>query len=360
MTPFVFCDWLTIYQDHPEGGLPVLNDGRVIRVTTREMPDQVVSSITGELLMALVPTDVEYMTTARMEHVGSFDTGLQIRCDGYRVELSGNVSRWGRPDNLFGLSVIECVMKANEILATFGIQEAFRTCEATEFYARSESTLRTNAQITRVDLTSNYSTGGPSQARRFIAAMAGQAPGRLGKNASPKAYSNGVTWNEGSRRWYEKVYYKPDDMGKHATPEVREFAEMHGIVRHEVSLKSNELRDRGLNDVVAWARTQEGQRMENVIYGKFAEKFHRNTVQRVDFSDIPGQIGRIARDYVNGHDVWNDAAVTKRTRQRYRAALLPYGIDIATRPNVQTLAPRVQVIELQPLAMPSWYSAEAA
>jgi len=107
----VFCDWLTIYQDHLEGGLPVLNDGCVVRFEP-EAFRQSIDEETGEIRPMFDALKAEYTVMRKIEHVGSFDTKISIRCDGRRVELSGNVGRFGRPDNLFGLPVLETISRA--------------------------------------------------------------------------------------------------------------------------------------------------------------------------------------------------------------------------------------------------------
>lgn len=358
MTGFLFCDWLTIHQLHPQGGLPIINGGRVVKLNCKALRN-CIEHDTGWHVLGFAHEEVEYTVETRIEHEGSYETAVQLRCDGFRVELSGNVSRFGRRDNLFGLSVVECIEKANQILAQFGLPP-FSDCERATPHARQDNFTRNGAVITRVDITCNYAAGSPEKARRVLSCMAGQAGARMGKNSAPKAYSNGVTWNEGSKRWYEKLYLKADDLGQWADEAVHQFCRELGIVRHEVSLKSRELADNGLNTILAWARRKEGQAMENVIYARFAEKFHRNQVSYTEMRDIPGRLGEIARDYYNGHDVWNDSAKSKRQRQRWRKDLLSYGIDIATKPNVLRFAQRIQIVELQPVRVPDWYGLEAA
>lgn len=131
----VFCDWLTIYQDHPEGNLPILNDGYVVRYEAGADFSSVVDFQTGEYKRSLDLTKAEYTVSRKMEHEGSYDTKISIRCDGRRVELSGNVGRFGRTDNLFGLSVLETVARANEILEALGLPP-FSAVQANFSHAR--------------------------------------------------------------------------------------------------------------------------------------------------------------------------------------------------------------------------------
>lgn len=354
----VFCDWLTIYQDHEEE-LPILNDGHVVRFE----PDafrKCIDDETGEIRPMFDALKAEYTVCRRIEHEGSYETKISIRCDGYRVELSGNVGRFGRPDNLFGLRVLETVGRANEILAALGLP-AFSGVEANCAYARTDSYASgRNAVITRVDLTANFATGSREAAFRCLHWMSGQGTARnSGKN--PRNYGNGITWNEGSKRHYEKLYFKADELGPHVSDEVRDYCNQNGILRYEVSLKSRELADRGLQSMVGWSRvSKEGTRMENVIYGKFAEVLTRNQVSVTECQKIPGKLGFIAKSYLNGENPYEAADIGISTRRRWRAKLRDYGIDIAQPIDVTRMQTRIRVIDLQPVSAPCWYSKEAA
>lgn len=355
----VFCDWLSMYQIHSNSGeLPILNGGQVIKVSAPRLR-QCADLDSGCIVYGMSGEEIEYTSASRIEHEGSYETKIQLRCDGSKVEISGNLGRFGRPDNLFGVGVLECVEIANRIVTSLGLPP-FEVNAKRGGFAFSQTHTKTRAVITRVDLTCNYATGSTENASRVLTVMAGQAPKRMGKNAAPKAYSNGITWNEGSRRWYEKLYFKADDLGKFASPEVVAYCRDNGILRHEISLKSTELAERGLDDVCGWARVEEGRRMENVIYGRFAEKLHRNEVSITSLDDIPGRIGEVAASYYAGRDVWRDETKTKRTRQMWRKALLPFGIDISQPPNIQHFAARIRVVEMVPAAVPHWYKTEAA
>lgn len=355
----VFCDWLTAYQDHPDGGLPVINDGCVVRFE----PDafgQTIDFSTGELVPTFNAQKAEYTVERRMEHVGSFDTKISIRCDGHRVELSGNVGRFGRPDNLFGLPVFETVERANEILAALGLPP-FSAVDKNAYHARDNGMHKAhNVVITRVDLTANFAAGSRDAAFRVLHWMSGQGTARnSGKN--PRNYGNGITWNEGSKRHYEKLYFKADELGPHVSQEVRDYCNENGILRYEVSLKARELADHGLQSLGAWAYVNvEGLRMDNVVYGRFAEVLTRNQVTVTEIQDIPGKLGLIARSYLNGENPYEAMQAPERTRRRWRSDLMKFGLDIAQPIDVTRLTQRIRVIDLQPLAAPSWYSRRAA
>lgn len=354
----VFCDWLTCYQDH-EQELPVLNDGHVVRFE----PDAFRNAIddeTGEIRPMFDATKAEYTVEKRIEHVGSYDTKISVRCDGHRVEISGNVGRFGRPDNLFGLRVLETIERASEILAALGLP-AFTCHDKNCNHSRQDNFAKgRNCVITRVDLTANFATGSREAAFRVLHWMSGQGTARnSGKN--PRNYGNGITWNEGSKRHYEKLYFKADELGKYVSDDVRRYCEENGLLRYEVSLKARELADRGLQSMLGWSYvSKEGTRMENVIYGKFAEVLTRNQVTVTECQKIPGKLGFIAKSYLNGENPYTTSDAGPSTLRRWRAQLMKYGIDIAQPIDVTRLQTKIRVIELQPVSAPSWYSRRAA
>jgi hypothetical protein len=354
----VFCDWITIYQDH-EQQLPVLNAGHVVKFEPEALRNSI-DQETGEIRPMFDALKAEYTVEKRIEHEGSYETKISVRCDGRRVELSGNVGRFGRSDNLFGLRVLETIDRANEIVAALGLP-AFFCVDKVCNYARQDSFAKgRNAVITRVDLTANFATGSREAAFRCLHWMSGQGTARnSGKN--PRSYGNGVTWNEGSKRHYEKLYFKADELGAHVSDEVRQYCTDNGILRYEVSLKSRELADRGLQNMVGWSYdSKEGNRMENVIYGKFAEVLTRNQVSVTECQKIPGKLGFIAKSYLNGENPYEAADIGLSTRRRWRSKLREYGIDIAQPIDVTRMQTRIRVIELQPVSSPSWYSKVAA
>lgn len=358
---FVFCDWLSIYQVHP-GPLPVINDGFVVSFSPDALGKaQHLDTDTGELTIrpSFDATKAHYTTSKSVKHEGSFETRLNISCDGYKVKIDGNISRFCRSDNVFGLSVLECIAKASEIVAHFGLPPFSELADQVQM-ARTDTYANPagNAVITRVDLTGNFGTGGKKEAFKYIHSVAGQATRVGGKgNNAPNAYGNGVTWNYGSRRWNLKLYYKADDLGEFVSDEVKDYCIDQGVVRFEVGLKATELAERGLNRIMGWIG-KEGMDMENVIFGEFSEILQRNSVSTLNLADIPGKAGLIAQSYMTGGNPL--LTMPSRTARRWRKELLEFGIDLAVPCNVTRLAARVETITLTPLEAPDWYKRKYA
>lgn len=333
----VFCDWLSIYEEHPEGGLPRINDGCIWAVSPE-----------GEIL---------WTTERKFDHVGSYDTMVRIKCDGYRITLDGNIGRLNRADNVFGYTVSQCIGLADLLLARFGIPP-FTNPRFNDNLSRRPSQRIGGATLTRVDLTSNYAAGSPKKAVRVLHFLAGQDAGR---RASVKDYgANGCSWNEGSKYWYLKAYNKAESLGDHVSDNLRQFVNEAGVVRLEVSLKSRYLKQKALYNIDDWAKTEGELSMDNVVFNRFSEVLHRGSATRSEIEDIPKRLGHIAVAWRSGVDVWGDSQYAHSTKRRWRHDLLAYGIDIKHQSNVTRLPIRLEVIQLQQLQAPVWYWRDAA
>ena len=131
--PGTICDWISFTHVYPEQQ-PQFHDGRLIRVSSE-----------GELVFDMVKGK---------SVKGSFDTSLYIRCDGDRLQFSGNVGRFGEPDNVHGYPFSQCWQKLIGVLQGLGIStEGLGVIHRTHNADGSVSTLGT--RLTRVDVTCN-------------------------------------------------------------------------------------------------------------------------------------------------------------------------------------------------------------
>ncbi|MEG3696648.1 phage/plasmid replication protein, partial [Vibrio coralliirubri] len=225
-----FIDQLFIQQDHPEGNLPLVGTHVIERL---EME-------TGEKL----PPSVNQK---RLE--GSFSTKLTIRCDGTRVRVEGNPSRWQRMDNLFGLNTIdECVEIYNHVLAKYDLPPFTKNTRL--HYRQTPDGKRkifgNGAEITSIDFTQNHEVGQGKEAS-FIRGMSSM---QIGRGRKPKLYPNGMTcnWAEASTWIMTKLYCKAFELKEHLKKNKRkksgvtseqleyvekliEYCEKQGVVR---------------------------------------------------------------------------------------------------------------------------------
>lgn len=333
--PF-FVDWLTLHQTHAEQ-LPVIHDGEVFGVDAN-----------GELV---------WKTSRKRKLEGSFETSVMVKCDGHTVFFEGNVSRFGRSNNLFGFSLAECIRRVNDILVKLGLppftwgRKFYRPVKTKTAGALGNSgevkECWTGARISRIDMTLNYAAGSGPDARAYMEWLGSQqhsARVKVGTFADGET----VDWGRNSRRVYAKAYLKSTELLKHGAPaELVSYCEHVGVVRFEVTAKSTQLIAMGC------------EYLGSLDMAKLIELFQdrQAVMQRAehthdDLAQLPNALRRTARDYLAGDDLSRMAGSTFR---RHRSALLPYGIDIAVKRNVINFQPKVRVIELRPLSAPSWY-----
>lgn len=328
--PF-FVDWLSLEQDY-DYDIPEFNGGMVQA-----------TDVHGE---------VQWRTVKPTQVGGSFDTSVQIRSHANRVKFSGNVSRFGRADNFFGYDLGGCLQRVNAIMARLGLPPFTM---GQKFYenVRTSTGMKlvpkwTGCRVTRVDLTANYETGSQSNARAYMEWLATQQT-----SARIKVGTHGdgetVDWGRGSRRAYAKAYDKASELERHGGPaQLIEHCRSVGLIRFEVTVKATQLHTMGCNY------------LGGLDMGQLVALFEdRKTVltraehTHDDLEELPNHFRRTARDYLAGDDVRQHLSLA--SFKRHRAALLPYGLDIAVRRNVVDFKPRVRVIELRPAQAPQWY-----
>jgi hypothetical protein len=329
-------DWVSISQVHPEGGLPQVDSGAV--------------------WAADEDGAIEWRTLKAVRHVGSFETSLAVRCDGHRVTVSGNVSRFGRPDNLFGYGWRECVQRVNVVLAGYGLPPM--TAGECVQRARGDGyleTMWTGAKFTRLDLTANYEAGSAEAAMLVMQYLGTQHNGR--KNGRVLGGGETVDWGAGSRHLYAKAYVKHLELRRRGCADERLVAhcEARGVVRFEITAKSMALRRLGCSWLGEFER---GFAMGELVrlFDEHAAVMTRAERGTDDLDELPKHLRGTARDYLAGMDL--PRVMKTATFYRHRSALLPYGIDISVR-NVKPFSPRVRVVELTRAEIPAWYQLAA-
>lgn len=329
----VFCDWLSIYQVHFGKDLPIVMDGRVRRTDADGV--------------------IQFDIAQKLVHKGSHETSLRVCCDGQRVTLEGNVGRFDRSDNVFGYSVGECVLLANRILLALGLPPFTdpKPMPLNGVAGLDKGYQAVGAVITRVDLTRNYQTGASSQTPQFIRYLQSFRSGKF----EPRPYrTTGVSWGEGSKWFYAKVYDKAADYVRHHSQssdkhDARLYAWLRdsGVVRHEITLKSRWLKQKGL-----WRFSLWDDEMNSRIYAIFSDVI-ANSANVDEYLEIPGRAGELALAWRDGADL--KVRLSQGTYYKYKKTLLLYGIDVSIPANVTRLNTRLEVIRLEPCVIPTWY-----
>lgn len=340
----VFVDWLSIWQVH-EPHAP-LNSGAVVTYDGQGTPV------------------FERHRAARVR--GSYSTSCAIKSDGQSVVASGNFGRLGRPDNLFGHSPLDTFRRCNEAIEFAGLPAFDLSYRRMDMATASGwvggvgvgVTPRTPARrvnLSRVDITRNFSAGSPAAAAAVIRSISGKHVVRAKKGV---AGEHSVWWS--NTRYMLKAYIKHLEMEAHGTAsgEAYEFAKAHGIVRVELELKRREIADLGWADFAVFCEAWKMGQV-HLLFDDYSKMLNTNAVSgNAEFIDaLPQRLRVVASAFLAGEDV--KRIMSRASFYRYRRALLDYGIDIAderpARLNVQ-----VRTIRLEPLVAPDWYWKAAA
>jgi hypothetical protein len=337
-----FCDWVSMYQTHG-GNLPRVSDGAFIRYDKH-----------GEH---------ESTTLKKCRVEGSHETGCFIRCDGETVWFEGNVSKFGRSDNVFGFTFDQCLTRINALLASvnlppFTVGEKMRVNTPT-----GDKTHWTGARITRLDITENFQAGSKENAHHFMRFLASQQASRL----KTGTYGEGETvdFGRGSRRVYSKAYLKGPELLRHARkikdPEnasqraydpylelLASWCDSVGLVRFETTYKSTFLIDNCLNYLG-------GFHMPTLLkdYQTRQAVFTRAKCDVEELSSLEKPALAALRMWQAGDDI--ASKMSRASFYRRRSELLPYGVDIAIKSNVIQFQPKTRVITLGPVSPPDFY-----
>lgn len=331
----IFVDWFTAAQRHQEGGLPAVVGGIAARFDSQ-------GNCTFE---RGIPSRV----------AGSFDSSVGILCDGHFVGLSGNVGRFGRPDNLFNLGWAATREKANRILSLAdlpGLSDGEK--RPLDWDSRSENRRdwpNRGATIARLDLTCNFAAGSDAQARAVIRWFSSQSVKRAKRGYSG---DESVWWS--NTRIMLKAYRKGAEMKAHGMDdEIVQWATDEGIVRVELELKRRELQERDLRDI--------GNITQEKLEAVFLE--HMHPFLRVDSSDEPDILTSIpqrSRAYASAWLAGQDVRLlcSQATLYRHARVLRDYGLDILEPRNIERFPVKVRVLDLVPVSVPNWYLERAA
>lgn len=379
----IHVDWLSIYEDHA-ADVPV--HAAEIGVWC--------DPVSGEILRE---------STRGVVHRGSFSSSVHIRSRGSRVEVSGNPSKWGKPDALFGLaSVDQAIAVYNRILIDLGLppfsvgasypqapetvsdRHGSSRVSPSGFLQSSDAVSYVGPRITRVDLTENFSVGrgAVSAYQSWLTTQSLQIPGprRLGRMPFPGT----VTFGGSAARTQTVCYEKGPELRAHIgditrrmdpaeREETREYlgrladwCDSQGVVRWEVRFGRKWLGECGAFRPEWWY----GRDLEKVV-DNFRVLGHegatvidwRNDLENELVADgvTERQAGRI-RDavlaWLSGAGI--PAGISDRTWRRYAQLVRPYGINLLAAPNVVALPVRVRDVSVASVSPPAFYCQRVA
>lgn len=362
----MFFDWLSIEQDFGYQ-LPILSDVAYQRIHLES----------GEASSLSQPT---------FQHKGSFCDAVSINIKGSFLKVSGNPSRWGRLDNLFGLRTVDaCVDVYNKILSEIGLPN-FTKCTKLYFRQTKENEspclVSDGASIRELHITTNKAVGVGNE-DYYISALS-TLPYR---NSVPRLHSNGKSVDWLSKKGnvsliYPTVYNKCHEIGLHNITkiknkfgvdsvehkyilEVMDYCKQVGIVRFEQKLKSRYLQK---NRLVHWGLSDYD--VLNDLQNKFVDLDKTLVVTAMDFETISEHL--ISEGVVDNIRAANTTAMyalqwfhghvfdlNKKQVKTHRARLRKIGVDIGQKCNISKFSPVVvkssREITVTDCIIPHWY-----
>lgn len=327
----------------------------------------------------------------------SHSTSLGISCDGYKVRVEGNPSRFARVENLIGFDNIQdCVAMYNRVLLNLGLPP-FTTGQFTLGQCDAKGNVKkhySGAQITLIDITKNHSVGKGNE----LAFLRGVATLSLPNGKKPHLYPNGCTvdWSTkkvGGSSWdYSKLYVKSQDLldkkNRNLTgaddettdyyQSVIDYCIQNGVIREEHSFKSDKLKryDLGYYGHVSLEQLAQHHTLTTLsqlmkTLGVATVEFHSIAKQLLDKGVVKSAQAAYAtqawcQQWLNGEPFVHLDRNKKLSSSYYthKARLLELGIDISvpycpSRAALPTFKNQRE-ITVSDMSAPHWYRAPNA
>lgn len=258
----------------------------------------------------------------------SSDTSIRVRCDGKRLDFTGNIGRFQRQDNKTGLGVVQCVERWQEVLSSLLLD--VRMFGAVH---RAGTVAEAGTRLTRIDLASNF------QVSDYAAFCRSKLTRPIGRR-HPREGRYGPTWGYEAKRsnwWKAKLYDKQAELDG-----LRASKGGETTARFEIQLGGEWLKRENLHTVKAW-----GDDMAKIIYGRFANELFKDAVSVEDWSAIPPRLRQHAVLWRDGVDL--RSLMCRSAFYSVKSRLKDFGIDISVPCNVIALTSRCRTIEVTPL-----------
>lgn len=369
----MFFDWLTIEQDFGFQ-LPLLDGNAYARLVIEQ----------GEVV------ETGSLCSPAFSHKGSFCDNVLIKVNGSSVRMSGNPSRWGRLDNLWGYRSIDaCVEVYNEIL-----RDIYGNCDQIPQFTKCTKLLyaqgsacevigANGAIIRELHVTENITVGAENE-RDYIAGLSTLRY----RHSGPRLHTDGNTVDWLSKLGnaaliYPCVYNKAHELELHSLGKIaRKFGEdseevRHmldiigycravGLVRFELKLKNPYLKRNNMN---YWGLSDYSQLA--TLMDEFTNIDQKLSVTSMDFETISERL--VSCGIVDNTRSANTTAMyalqwmhgqnfdlAKAQVKVHRARLRKIGIDIATKCNVSKFSPIFvtarREVKSNIATPPSWYA----
>lgn len=343
-------DWITMSQHHEamEGQLPII-DGACIMKAKR-------------ISLDINDYEFEWASKTKYQVKGSYDTSIQVKCDGSTVWIDGNVGRFNRRDNVFGFDIDQVVEICNRIVGSLGLPpftkgKVFLNPDMSK---PSEMYSTTGATISKLDITRNYATGSAENAQTFIDYLRTLSMSHVRQG---QMQDTTVYWGGRGSRKNVKAYIKHLEMAKHAKSKVErlkiknskiyKYCERVGLVRIEHTISRKTLFDTGLrflSNVTMAKLIKLFDERANELLGRV-----KTDLKSFDLADLPNPLQNTAILYFEGYNM--KKRLPKSTYYRHLKQLKAYGIDISVEHlHAKELSPKIVNINVSPIMeLPDFY-----
>lgn len=363
----VFIDWLKVKQRHSDIEVP--DWGQTLRLEF--------DLESGELQQ-------EFVKGAYVD--GSHDTRLYVRCSGGVVEVSGNPSKWGRLENLMGLTMMQaCIEVYNRVLASLGLPLFELKCCAMLIGEHGGDRVRLGPVISQVHLTANLMVGrggelpyldwlsaqtfarSPYDRPRRTTVQAGRLDRRQHQvyAKGPEIRGHALKWRRA--RSPEKLAQKDEAIAY--LERLADWSEQIGVLRSELKLGRKWFdENRAYQNPEAWQEKtveqvyRENQEVETMNAGALSN-YGSEVFERLVTAGYSERLAGTMTDKVSGWlagQPW-DRGLARPTRYKYLKALREHcGLDLRRPCNVRAMAtcikPKVlEAREMEITDLPDWY-----
>ncbi|WP_187364466.1 phage/plasmid replication domain-containing protein [Aeromonas hydrophila] len=348
----MFFDWMTMEQDFGFQ-LPLLDGNAYARLVVEG----------GEVV------ESGSLSSPAFSHKGSHCDSVLIKVNGSSIRMSGNPSRWGRIENLWGYTSVDPMVSVYNAI----LRDIYGNCDripqftkCTKLYYAQGSACEVigadGAIIRELHVTENISVGAGNE-RDYISGLSTLRYRHSGPRLHPDG--NTVDWLTklgNADLIYPSVYNKGYEMELHSLGKIaRKFGddsnEMRhlqniigycrsvGLVRFEQKLKSRYLQR---NDLQYWGLSDYSP-LETLM-NDFINIDQKLSVTSMDFETISERLltlgivdttraanttAMYALQWMHGQNF----DLSKTQIQTHRARLRKIGIDIATKCNVSKFSP---------------------
>ena len=320
-------------------------------------------SINGGHVVALKPDgEIAWRCVKRTSVEGSFSTTLQVRTATHtlercsHLEISGNPVKFLQGHNLWGTDDVPAL-----VVATIEAVASLLGLSITD--ADRAAWLAGDVQITRIDLTESFHLDNRAQVLAWLRAaeqtahLSHRGRGQLVKGST-------LYFGKNSRRWSLKLYSKGQEITAKghgqdailALPYAREWADR--TLRAELTLRSMELKRMGRGQLSGWF---DDDGLPSAVTVRLLRERLGNMTMTTTSQLSAEVLDSLKPTLRMAYLAWESGAdlrhtLTRPTFYRYRAELLPHGIDIATLVprEVSNVVPLFRTLEATPASIPEW------